>query len=88
MDFKKIGNLLNCQDFGILGIIFCLAGTVVLSYFGVQWIITRQMRIRPLVLLSLGSIIMGIQFFSIGLVGEMIANTQRKKTFTIREEIE
>ena len=74
--------------FGILGIIFCLAGTVVLSYFGVQWIITRQMRIRPLVLLSLGSIIMGIQFFSIGLVGEMIANTQRKKTFTIREEIE
>ncbi len=74
--------------FGILGIIFCLAGTVVLGYFGVQWIITRQMRIRPLVLLSLGSIIMGIQFFSIGLVGEMIANTRRKKTFTISEEIE
>ena len=74
--------------FGILGIIFCLAGTVVLGYFGVQWIITQQMRIRPLVLLSLGSIIMGIQFFSIGLVGEMISNTQSKKTFTIREEIE
>lgn len=74
--------------FGILGIIFCLAGTAVLGYFGVQWIITRQMRIRPLVLLSLGSIIMGIQFFSIGLVGEMIANTRRKKTFTISEEIE
>lgn len=74
--------------FGILGGILFLAGAVVLSYFGVQWIITQQMRIRPLVLLSIGSIIMGIQFFSIGLVGEMIANTQRKKTFTIREEIE
>ena len=74
--------------FGILGGILFIAGAIVLGYFGVQWIITQQMRIRPLVLLSLGSIIMGIQFFSIGLVGEMIANTQRKKTFTIREEIE
>ena len=74
--------------FGILGGVFFLAGTVVLGYFGVQWVITRAMHIRPLVLLSMGSIIMGIQFFFIGLIGEMIANTQRKKTFTIREEIE
>lgn len=74
--------------FGVIGIFFGLAGTVVLAYFGVQWIITREMHIRPLVLLSMGSIIMGIQFISIGLIGEMIANTQRKKTYTIREEIE
>jgi glycosyltransferase involved in cell wall biosynthesis len=74
--------------FGVLGILFGLAGTGVLGYFGVQWIISREMHIRPLVLLSMGSIIMGIQFFSIGLVGEMITNTQRKNTFTIREELE
>jgi hypothetical protein len=72
--------------FGILGILFFAAGTVVLGYFGVDWAIHRQMHIRPLVLLSMGSLIMGIQFFSIGLVGEMIANTRRRNTFTIREE--
>jgi hypothetical protein len=73
--------------FGVLGILFGLAGAVVLGYFGVQWIVQGQMRIRPLVLLSMGSIIMGIQFISIGLIGEMIAHAQRKNTYTVREEI-
>jgi len=73
--------------FGILGILFGLTGSAILGYFGIQWIVERQMHIRPLVLLSMGSIIMGIQFVSIGLVGEMIAHSQRKNTYTIREEI-
>jgi glycosyltransferase involved in cell wall biosynthesis len=73
--------------FGLIGIFFCLLGSAVLTYFGVQWIITGAMRIRPLVLLSLGAIIMGIQFFSIGLVGEMITNTQSKSTYIVREEL-
>jgi hypothetical protein len=73
--------------FGLIGIFFGLLGSVVLAYFGVQWIITGAMRIRPLVILSLGSIIMGIQFFSIGLVGEMITHTQSKDTYLIREEL-
>jgi glycosyltransferase involved in cell wall biosynthesis len=74
--------------FGVLGIIFGLVGIVILGYFGIDWIISHQMRIRPLVLLSIGSIIMGIQFFSIGLIGEMITKTQRKDIYTIREELE
>lgn len=74
--------------FGVLGIIFGLVGAVILGYFGIDWIISRQMRIRPLVLLSIGSILMGIQFFSIGLIGEMITKTQRKDVYTIREELE
>lgn len=73
--------------FGLLGIFFCLLGSGVLSYFGIQWIITGEMHIRPLVLLSVVAIIMGIQFFSIGLVGEMISNSQKKDNYIIREEI-
>jgi glycosyltransferase involved in cell wall biosynthesis len=71
--------------FGRLGLIFGLAGALVLTYFGVEWIVTREMHIRPLVLLSMGSIIMGIQFVSIGLLGEMVSHTSAKKNFTIRE---
>ena len=73
--------------FGLLGIVLCLCGAVVLGHFGVQWFITAQMRIRPLVLLSVGAIIMGIQFISIGLIGEMIANASQRTTYVIREEL-
>jgi glycosyltransferase involved in cell wall biosynthesis len=74
--------------FGRIGLFFGVAGCAVLAYFGVDWIITGQMRIRPLVLLSLGAIIMGIQFVSIGLVGEMIVSTTNKNSYTIREQLE
>ncbi len=73
--------------FGLLGIFFGCLGTVVLAYFGVQWILTGVMRIRPLVLLSIGAILMGIQFFSIGLIGEMITHIQTKHTYVLREEL-
>lgn len=71
--------------FGLLGLFFGLAGSAVLAYFGVQWIITGQMRIRPLVLLSMGAIIMGIQFISIGLLGEMITHSSPREEYQIRE---
>jgi hypothetical protein len=59
----------------------------VLAYFGVEWAITRQMHIRPLVLLSIGAIIMGIQFISIGLIGEMITHSSQKNTYSIKETL-
>lgn len=71
--------------FGLLGMFFCLAGSTVLAYFGVQWLITGQMRVRPLVFLSMGAIIVGIQFFSIGLIGEMITHAQHKDSYLIKD---
>ena len=73
--------------FGLVGLIFALLGTAVLAYFGVEWIITREMHIRPLVLLSLGAIIMGIQFMSIGLIGEMITHASPRNTYQIKDSI-
>jgi glycosyltransferase involved in cell wall biosynthesis len=73
--------------FGLLGIFFGLAGFSILGYFGVVWILERELHIRPLMLLGVGSILMGIQIFSIGLVGEMITHTGRQEDYLISEEI-
>jgi hypothetical protein len=35
----------------------------------------------------MGSIIMGIQFVSIGLLGEMITHSSPRKVFTVREQL-
>ncbi|MBD3316731.1 MAG: glycosyltransferase [Chitinivibrionales bacterium] len=74
--------------FGLLGILFGMAGGAILAYFGIQWALTGVMRVRPLVLLSVGAIIMGIQFISIGLIGEMITHAFPAKYYTIRESLE
>jgi glycosyltransferase involved in cell wall biosynthesis len=74
--------------FARIGLVLGLAGCAVLAYFGVVWILTHQMHIRPLVLLSLVAIIMGIQFVSIGLVGEMITSATNRNTYTIRDVLE
>jgi hypothetical protein len=74
--------------FGMLGIIFALIGVGVLAYFGIEWVISRQMHIRPLVLLALGAIIMGIQFMSIGLIGELLTNLTHHDAYAIRESLE
>jgi glycosyltransferase involved in cell wall biosynthesis len=73
--------------FGLVGLLFAGLGSGVLTYFGIEWIVTQQMRIRPLVLLSVGSIIMGIQFISIGLVGEMITHAAPRNTYKIKETL-
>jgi glycosyltransferase involved in cell wall biosynthesis len=75
--------------FGILGMLLITAGAGVLGYFGVEWALTGAMRIRPLTLLAIGSMITGVQFISIGLIGEMITNSlQSRRQFIIRERLE
>jgi glycosyltransferase involved in cell wall biosynthesis len=74
--------------FGVIGIILAFTGSGILAYFGVEWIITRHMHLRPLVLLSIGAIIMGIQFISIGLIGELIAHQGRHETYSLRDTLE
>jgi hypothetical protein len=74
--------------FGILGMLLIAAGAGVLGYFGVMWAITGVMRIRPLTLLAIGSMVMGVQIISIGLIGEMITNTmQARRQYSIRERL-
>jgi hypothetical protein len=74
--------------FGMLGILLGVAGAGVLTYFGVEWIITGTMHLRPLLFLSAGAIIMGVQFMSIGLIGELIINVTQHNVYSIRETLE
>jgi len=74
--------------FGLVGMLLIFTGIAVLGYFGVQWIVTGTMHIRPLTLLSLGAVIMGIQFLSFGFLAEMLAHVSARPSYHIRESIE
>lgn len=73
--------------FGLLGLVFTLAGLAITGYFGVVWIIEQELHLRPLMLLGVGAILMGIQFFSIGLIGEMITHSGRRDEYETAETI-
>lgn len=74
--------------FGLIGFIFMVAGGGVLGYFGVEWIMTRTMHIRPLTLLSVAAVIMGIQFLSFGFLAEMLTHVSPRTHYNIRETTE
>jgi len=58
--------------FGTLGLLVCLAASVVFGYFGFEWISSGELRVRPLLVLAGFAFVSGIQFMSLGLLGEML----------------
>jgi len=58
--------------FGFVGLLFALVGVGVLFGFAVDWMITGALHIRPLMLAGVASLLVGVQFVSIGLLGELI----------------
>ena len=60
--------------FGTIGLLFTMLGMAILAGFAIDWAITRDLHVRPLMLGGIASMIVGIQFVSIGLLGEMINN--------------
>jgi len=71
--------------FGMISFLLIIVGTGILAYFGFVWATTLKLHIRPLLLLGVASVIIGVQFFSIGLVGEMITNLNTKRKYTIKK---
>ncbi|HEX3019530.1 MAG TPA: glycosyltransferase family 2 protein [Chitinispirillaceae bacterium] len=74
--------------FGLFGFLMIMLGSVVLGYFGVEWIITGYMKVRPLVVLSMGAVIVGVQLLFFGFLAEMIIHMAPKDSYTIRETVE
>ena len=58
--------------FGFFGLLFSFVGFLIMAGFAVSWALTGQLHVRPLMVAGAASIIVGIQFVSIGLLGEMI----------------
>ena len=75
--------------FGLWGLAALLAGLVISGWLVVDWFFGRtSLSNRPLFLGGIFLVIVGIQFISIGLLGEMITKSQRSsEEYAIREFI-
>lgn len=73
--------------FGTIGLLFTITGLLSGTYLFYQWLIGVGIGKRPLLMLSALMIMLGIQFCSIGLIGEMITNNAEKanKSYSIKE---
>lgn len=76
--------------FGFMGLVFSGLGVLVNAYLSVLWLLGHKIGDRPLLLLGVLMIILGIQFFSMGFLGEFMTFQMQRKAETnappIREE--
>jgi len=70
--------------FGLLGLLFVLLGLGVCGYFAYEWLETGAMHVRPLLLAGGFSLVMGVQFGSLGLLGEMMVGN-KKRSFPVSD---
>jgi glycosyltransferase involved in cell wall biosynthesis len=74
--------------FGIAGLALLLAGGGALSYLVIGWFMGRWIGDRPLFMLSVLLMIIGIQFISTGLLGEMLTSlTHRRDGALVRRSL-
>ncbi len=58
--------------FGRVAFWLLTAGTAINLYFGVSWLVTGELHVRPLLILGLILLVLGFQFASLGLLGELM----------------
>jgi Glycosyltransferases involved in cell wall biogenesis len=80
------------QIFGLFGLLSMLLGIVINTYLVLLKFITGEsLADRPLLLLGTLLLILGVQFMSIGLIGELVVRTyyetQQKPIYVVREEL-
>jgi glycosyltransferase involved in cell wall biosynthesis len=75
--------------FGVWGIVSFLIGAALDGYLSIEWFLgLTSISNRPLFLVGFLFIIIGVQFISLGLLGEMISRHERnEETFSIRESL-
>lgn len=72
--------------FGFLGALAFFIGIIVNAYLSYLWIIGVPLSNRPMLFLGILLIIVGVQFFSVGLLGEMIVhNSTNDREYSIKE---
>jgi glycosyltransferase involved in cell wall biosynthesis len=80
------------QIFGLWGLLSMLLGIVINLYLVTLKLLTgEELSTRPLLLLGILLIIVGAQFISLGLIGELVVRTyyetQNKRIYAVREEV-
>lgn len=72
--------------FGVLGLLLFLAGVAIESYLTVGWLQGNWIGDRPLFMLGILLLIVGVQFVFFGLLAEMIAySSKRENDYSIQE---
>jgi len=75
--------------FGLLGTILSLSGLAINIYMAILRISGKWISNRPLLLLGILLLILGVQFIFFGLMGELIVfSSQREKSYTLREQLD
>ena len=64
--------------FGLAGFLMCLVGFIINAYLTVIWFMGESIGGRPLLFLGILLLLMGAQFFSVGILGEMMTKSQRR----------
>jgi hypothetical protein len=64
------------------------AGLLICLGFLVEWIMGSSLRVRPLMLFGVVLIILGVQFLSMGFLGELIAKERGSELTPIRDRLE
>ena len=72
--------------FGLFGLIFLLFGPAVFGYFGVEWLQTGALHLRPLIVVGGFSLLMGVQLFSLGFLAELFSRN-KKQRYPIAETV-
>ena len=73
--------------FGFFGALAFIAGVIVLAYLTFLWIQGQPLSNRPMIFLGMLLIIVGVQLFSVGLLGEMLVhNSMDEKEYVIKEK--
>jgi glycosyltransferase involved in cell wall biosynthesis len=73
--------------FGFFGALSFLIGLIVNGYLTIEWLSGHYLSNRPMLFLGMLLIIVGIQFFSVGLLGEMMVNNfMSEKEYEIKEK--
>lgn len=70
--------------FGLLGLTFGLTGFGISAYLAVNWFLGVWIGSRPLLFLGMLLIIVGIQFFSLGLIAEIFVQRRHKEVRMVR----
>lgn len=84
--FMKSFSAKPLHFFGLVGLIFMLFGLGICGFFGYEWLQTGALHVRPLLLAGGFSLVMSVQFFSLGLLGEMM-NGSKKQTYPVAETL-
>ena len=72
--------------FGALGMLTLFPGIIINIIFLLEWIITQELHVRPIMIIGISLVTVAIQFFSLGFISDMILQrSAREITYNFNE---